>query len=142
MSDAISIRTHAFPWSPTPGTELVTEYDRYDIPLMGHLRQDGVDYIFWCIDGATTDVSLWAYAWVSEDELATLEEAEDFDDAFAQVAAGRPVVVALYEEGSGIVGAFPIDHPSSFDSLVEAARSQIRGIKQTVGVEPVGAGCY
>lgn len=141
MSDAISIRTHAFPWSPTPETELVATYDRYDIPLMGHLRQHGVDYVFWCVEGATADVSLWSYAWVAADELVALEEADDFDVAFAQVAAGKPVVVAIYEEGNGILGSISIDHPSSFDSLVEATQSQIRELKRTVGREPVGAGC-
>ncbi len=126
MSDAISIRTHAFPWAPTPGTELVTVYDRYDIPLMGHLRQDGVDYVYWCVEGATAEVSLWAYAWIATDELAALEEADDFDAEFARSTAGKPVVVAIYEEGKGILGSLSIDHPAAFDSLVEAAGSQVR----------------
>jgi hypothetical protein len=118
---------------------LVTTYDRYDIPLMGHLLQGGSDYVFWCVDGVTADVSVWAYAWVGKEELASLDEADDFDAVFAQVTAGKPVVLALYKEGDGVLGSFSVDHPSAFDSLVEAARSQIRGLTRTVGGERAGS---
>lgn len=135
MGDAIAIRTHSLPWSPTPDTELVTTYDRYDVPLVGHLVQHGVDYLFWCVEGAVSDVSLWAYAWVAPDEVLQLDASEDFDPTFARIVADKAVVLAIYKEGEGILGSLSIDHPRAFDSLVDAARNQIRELNRTVGHE-------
>lgn len=141
MSDAIAIQPHADPWLPSPDSELVTTYDRYNVPLIGHLRQHGDDYVFWCVEGVMAEVGLWAYVLVRPAELAVLEEADDFDAAFAKVTAGQPVVLAIASEGRGITNAMSIDHPHAFDSLVEAARSEIRELNRTFSREPTAASC-
>ena len=128
MSDQIAIQAHSLPWEPAANAKLVEVYDRYDVPLIGRVRQCGVDYLFWCVDGAFADKSVWAYALVSAQDIEKLESAEDFDAAFGEVTANRPAVLAHYHEGEGILLSYPVEHPSSYDSLLEAARAQNQAV--------------
>lgn len=77
MSDLIRLGYGARPWQPSPDAELVAEYQFYDIPLSGILRQGGLEYLFLCLDGAEANVSLWWYTQVTAERRQWLESAPD-----------------------------------------------------------------
>ncbi len=138
MSDNIKIRLGptSRPWDPAPGTQLCEVFDRYDIPLMGHIKQDNVDYLFWCVTGAVEPASIWAYTWVSEQELAELyaTNAHDFDRVFAKLTVGKPTDLVFYSDEGGIQAATQVDDPASFESLLESARAAFRELTSQVAV--------
>lgn len=106
MADFIAVTPGSSPWRPTAEAELVAEYEYYDVPLCGVVRQHGVDYLFQCLFGATEKVSFWMYMLVSDRERRRLEAAESpeaFDRLVWDAEIDRPVVMALALEEVGIV---------------------------------------
>lgn len=97
MSDLIQLRIGERPWLPTPDTESIEIFDRYDMPTSGLARQDDDFFVFDCVEGHVMSVNLWVYAQVGEDEAQALRDAEgdEFAGLFEQAFVGKPVMAAL-----------------------------------------------
>lgn len=83
VSDVIDLLHRQPPWKPTHHTEVVAEYQYYDMPLSGVLRQGDREYLFICLSGADKPLSLWWYVGVTQEQRERLESCtpETFDDA-------------------------------------------------------------
>lgn len=128
MSDLVSIEMRRTPWEPTADTQLAEVYDYYDMPLSGHLRQAGSDFVFWRVDYARPDMSIWAYAAVTPEELSAIEETHDpdgFDAAFARAVAGKPLMAALNLDSVGILFVVPIERPAAYQSVAFAVHDAL-----------------
>lgn len=102
MIDYIRIESRRPPWAPTSDSVLVATYRLDDVPMIGRIQQGGHDYVFWMLDLATGS-SRWGFARVNEEEVERLQSAEDVRRVLGEVTAGKPVVVAAYREGQGIL---------------------------------------
>lgn len=121
MSDQIAIELGLPPWRPADDAELVRTYNFYDVPLIGVIRQGGMDHLFACLEGHVAPVSVWAYTRLDEDEVAELEKTSDLRASIMAMLGNRPVVVALARDGEGILAAELVRHPEGHAHLVEAA---------------------
>lgn len=120
MADQIVIHVGALPWEPSPDAELVEAYSYYDQPTLGLIRQAGLPYVFRCVDLVDDRFSLWAYALITDEEVARLSEAEDLLRALAQVTAGKLFTVALAEEEGGIFEWWFLDELEGFPSILDS----------------------
>lgn len=90
----------ARPWKPAADVELVHELDRYNVPLSGIIKQGGRKYLFACLFGEEDPDNLWAYAPVSDEEIARLTQAagDALLDAVDATLANRSLVVGFADE--------------------------------------------
>jgi hypothetical protein len=134
MSGQVAIEQGRQPWLPSRDAEEVLVLHRYDMPLIGVIRQDGDLYLYRCIEGQTDVSHLWAYSSLGEDELVALSKAspEDLDQAVEAVASHRPVVVALAHDGTGITASALVVTPERYESLIHAAGSVLRDASSEV----------
>lgn len=121
VSDQIVIELGLPPWRPAEDTEVVQTLNFYEVPLIGVIRQGGMDHLFACLEGHVERVSVWAYTRVDEEDLAGFEGSTDPLTAVMEVFGSRPVVVALAREGEGIVATELVRDPKGHQHLVEAA---------------------
>lgn len=106
MSDLIALDVGRHPWKPTPESELVIEYQHYDIPLTGVIRQGGVEYLFACLDGAEDNVSVWWYTHITLDQRGWLESAatvEEFHERLHSINFESWSRLALATQRQGIL---------------------------------------
>jgi hypothetical protein len=75
MSDQIRLEVGHQPWKPSPDSQMVVEYQYYDIPLSGILEQDGQQYMFVCLDGADENLSVWWYTLINAEQRQWMESA-------------------------------------------------------------------
>lgn len=101
MRDLIQIEIGARPWLPSDDAEPVAEFDRYDFPTCGLVRQGGQVFVFDCFEGHVMDGNVWVYARVSSAEAAVLSRSEGpaFDRMLERVFQGRPVMGVLAIDG-------------------------------------------
>jgi hypothetical protein len=134
MSGYVAIEQGRQPWLPSRDAEEVVVLHRYDMPLIGVIRQDGELYLYRCIEGHTEASHLWAYTALREDELEALGEAtpEGFDQAVEAAAASRPVVVAIAHDDTGITASALVATPERYKSLIHAAGSALRDASDEV----------
>lgn len=101
VSDLIQLRIGERPWLPTPKTESVAIFDRYDMPTSGLLKQGPHLYVFDCVEGHAMVGNIWIYAAVSRDEADALTDAEgdDFNRLFDEAFTGRDIMAVLAVEG-------------------------------------------
>jgi hypothetical protein len=111
MADVIHIANGFSPWKPSADAELVKQYQYYEFPLKGIIRQHGVRYYFACIGGVQSEVTVWLYVRVSPAEESALDNStrETFGVA---VHPSGPAVVALALEGTGIIASQLVDDVS------------------------------
>lgn len=129
MGDQISIEVGRMPWQPADDAVLAETLHYYDAPLIGVIEQCGMKHVFWCLEGHVDPTSLWAYTRVDEAELAPLRGSSDFDAALAQLTADRPIVIALFREGDGIVWTEYVEQPRQFKDVLEAAVATAQSIE-------------
>ena len=134
MSRQVAIEQGRHPWLPSRHAEEVLVLHRYDMPLIGVIRQDDDLYLYRCIEGHTDSSHLWAYSALREDELEALSEAspEGLDQAVETAAAGRPVVLALAHDDTGITASALVATPERYESLIHAAGSALRDASSEV----------
>ena len=53
--------------------ELGATYHFYDVPLVGHVRQVGADYLFHNLFGHNSENGIWAYVLLGEAEVEELD---------------------------------------------------------------------
>jgi hypothetical protein len=145
MADVLHVVKGSPPWLPSPETELVAEYNYYDVPLSGVVRQHGVDFFFQCLDDTADAVSFWMYVHATEVERERLESAsspDEFDGFVGQIDIDRPVVLALAIERLGILSwrVLPAHDDeavkrelgelvSELDSLARQARAELETVR-------------
>lgn len=97
MSDLLRLEASAAPWRPRADAHLISELHRHDIPLVGLIEQHGVTYLFACLVGEAEPNNVWAYALVTEQELARLHRADerDFDAVVGDLLSNRMLQVAV-----------------------------------------------
>lgn len=120
MGDQIAIEFGLPPWSPARDAELIKTYNFYDVPLIGILRQGGMDHLFLCLEGEVEPVSLWVYTRLEVRDIEQIESAPDIRMATLTFLMSRPVLVAIAKEDEGIVAAEYIQHPERHEDLFQA----------------------
>ncbi|MFJ4421859.1 hypothetical protein [Streptomyces bobili] len=107
MTEPLTPDLGALPWKPKRGTSLVRELNHWDIPTSGIIRHRWTrqHYFFQCLDGATTQYSVWAYMALSRAEARELMSLEG--DALRQrqdrLMLSRTLAVVVAEEDAGII---------------------------------------
>jgi len=131
MSDHIHIEKGRDPWLPSDSSESLGIFHQFTIPLVGLIRQQGVEYLFWCVVGHSGPENAWAYARIDNSfDLEALREAtnDDFDAALAAVVKDRACSFAIASEEKGILEWVSIDPPASFADVHERGMAEL-GIK-------------
>lgn len=133
MSDLIALEPGRLPWQPSSDAQLGEVFDRYDRPLIGIVAQGGHNFLFACIAGRVDDWNVWAYTMLESDELDLLESSSDFEGALRGVGSGKPFVVAVASEESGLVEVTTVEHsdelPGAALTLLESVgQGPVRGI--------------
>lgn len=109
MTAHISLSLGRHPWQPAPGIRMVTELGHWDMPTEGILKQRFRNryFLFRCIAGATGTFNLWAYVPLEPAEARKLKTlvGPDLASFVDEVMRNRPFMIALAEEGRGIVHA-------------------------------------
>ena len=136
MSDLVRTERGRPPWLPADGSTLIEDLHRYDAPLDGVLRQEGVDFLFRCISGEVDDYSLWAYSIITEPELASLRGTEG-PDALDGVEAdiwqdSRPMTV-VFVAADGIVERVNVDGPLVAERLQSAIAELADAVDRQLG---------
>lgn len=128
MSDLLTVTAGDYPpWQPGGDISFIEAYHVWDIPLFGHIRQGGTDYVFWSVDDSTDlELTAWAYARVDESELDMVKNAPDFDAAFERITAGKPLTVAFYSEDEGIEASIKVTNPAAYKSIFEAILDELK----------------
>jgi hypothetical protein len=135
MADVLQVQHGAAPWRPAQDAEAVTEFEYYDVPLSGVVRQHNVDYLFLCAEGATESVSLWLYLHVTDSErdlLAGAETPEEFDGMVDAMELDRPAVLAVAGEGRGIL-AYRVIPAADEGSVKQALRELAEELERLAG---------
>jgi hypothetical protein len=124
------------PWAPGPDADLVAEYHRHDIPLIGLISQANVPYLFYCLYGQLDAENLWAYVTLTEREVEALEGSESPEQFRERVEAfllQERAWVALARHGR-IVEIAPIyGRQGSVRDLVNAAADAISAALERTG---------
>lgn len=133
MSDRIEIAEGAAPWQPTEDSELVLELHRYDMPLLGVLRQHGTFYLFECLWGAVGPASVWAYQRIEDrdvDRLSTTDELNRSRALVDELLGADEVSVAFATESEGVTVTARVQGAASRQLVfpaMEALHSAARG---------------
>jgi len=97
VSDQINLSIGEAPWQPSHDSEVVLEFNHYDMPTAGVLSQAGCFYLFECLEGVADDFNIWAYTPLYSDEkdrLSTLA-GSSLRQAMEGVWESRPATCAL-----------------------------------------------
>ncbi|MEV4565548.1 hypothetical protein AB0K12_17440 [Nonomuraea sp. NPDC049419] len=91
------LRFGAEPWKPSETSRVIAVYDKHDRPTCGLIEQQEHTFLCDCIEGHAWHVSVWAYAEVTDDQVAELTAAEGaaFAAAVDRALRRRSVVAAL-----------------------------------------------
>lgn len=122
MSDLIQLGIGERPWLPTPRTESIEIFDRYDMPTAGLIKQDGTLFVFDCLEGHVTEGNLWIYACVDAVEATRLRDAqgEEFTKLFDSVFTSRSIMVAVAIDGRLRSGVSVDAHTIAREGLTRA----------------------
>lgn len=122
MSDLIEITIGARPWLPSDDTESVAEFDRYDFPTCGLIRQREDLFVFDCVEGHVMEGNVWMYARVSPEEARRLQAAtgDELVRALDAVFESRPLMGVLAIDGRVRSGS-PVTAQSIAEKGVERA---------------------
>jgi hypothetical protein len=107
VSRLIEITIGARPWLPSEDAEAVTEFDRFNFPTTGLIRQGGALFLFDCVDGHAMEGNVWVYAHVTAAEARDLQSLSGPELISAVEAAfeGRPLMGVLAIDGQVRSGA-------------------------------------
>lgn len=128
MNDLIEITIGTRPWLPSEDAEAVAEFDRYNFPTCGIVRQRGELFVFDCVDGHVMEGNVWVYAHVSEGEAETLMSASGagLHDALDAVFRGRPVMGVLAINGKVRSGTVVSEEHIATKGIGQALLDELR----------------
>ena len=136
VSDRLELQLDARPWQPTDGTRLVTELDYYDMPTAGVLEQGGSQFLFMCVDGNGTRITVWVYARMEAAEaeaLGAMQGAEAIDAEMRRIFHGRLVVAALAMDNQvRLAAAMQLQGSVLRDAALEAVTRQAESDQQAI----------
>src|SRR5262245_43665134 len=97
MPELVHLQFGAKPWEPSETSRVIAVYDKHDRPTGGLIEQQGHTFLFDCIEGHAWDINVWAYAEVTEDQIAELTAAQgaEFAATVDRTLKGVPLVAAL-----------------------------------------------
>lgn len=97
---------------------------RYDMPLIGVVRQANDLHLFHCIEGQVDSTQVWTYTRITPQELETLRVAEpgNLDTVLDGLVVGRPTVVALADNERGLTVSALLGNTARYPSSAHAAR--------------------
>jgi hypothetical protein len=145
MSDLIHAERGLPPWQPSPDAEVVAVYHRYNVPLIGLLRQQGVLHLFWCLLGAEEEHQLWVYAPITETEEAHLAKSseEELEALIGSLFESRDVRIAFAEESAGVafvteMSGVPAEQLTTaalerLDQVLSETQEHVHTIQESVG---------
>ncbi|GAA4637774.1 hypothetical protein GCM10023196_092940 [Actinoallomurus vinaceus] len=128
MNDLIEITIGTPPWLPSEDAEAVVEFDRYNFPTCGIVRQRGKFFVFDCVDGHVMEGNVWVYAHVSADEAEMLMSASGAEllDALDAVFRGRPVMGVLAIDGKVRSGTVVSEEDVATKGIGQALLDELR----------------
>lgn len=132
LGDFIRLRHGSPPWegSGRPSDHIET-YHFHDIPLIGLIRRDGVNYLFKCLAGEIEPLHLWSYTLIEPWEIERLERAatvDEFDEVVAEVTS-RAGVAAVALDRFGIVGSVHVEDWSTSSDHFERLFEQVSALE-------------
>lgn len=88
------------PWQPSDAARDLDIWWMYEIPLVGTFVIDGRTVLFTSVGDPDQGTSVWAYTYLSDDDLGSLrdktfEDVDTLDDYVGALFAGRRAVFAL-----------------------------------------------
>ncbi|MCO6007338.1 hypothetical protein NE236_20365 [Actinoallomurus purpureus] len=128
MNDLIKITIGRRPWLPSEDAEAVAEFDRYNFPTCGIIRQRGELFVFDCVDRHVMEGNVWVYAHVSEDEAEMLMSASGAEllDALDVAFRGRPVMGVLAIDGKVRSGTVVSEEDIATKGIGQALLDELR----------------
>ena len=123
MSGPIMLRIGCRPWAPAKDSSDLEILVGYDVPLAGLAEWGGATHLYLCLSGEMQDLSLWAYARATADDLAALEDAE-----FNTTQDAREWVLARLDR-------YPAATAIALDDQIVAWREVERGEHFTVSAK-------
>lgn len=136
MSDLIELQRGRDPWNPSDDAELVEVLNRYDIPLLGIVRQRNALHVFESIGGPYASLSFWIYRHVTEDEADRLRSLDSagLREPHALHYGSRQIMLAIAVADEGIVVFQPVDEVGMVGrasrALIERYDEYVRHIKE------------
>ena len=122
----------AMPWNPKRGLKVVREFNRWDVPVAGLLRSRRWQYhLFRCMDGASGQYSVWAYAPLTRAEARALMTLSGVALRERQIKhlLDRELSIAVAEENDGVVHRVPrarLEHNEPEPQLAPEVRQQVQ----------------
>lgn len=135
MSDLIEVELGAPPWTPSPSAVIVEVFNEYDRPLLGVVNQGGTNFIFRCLAGEVETFNVWMFTVVHDEEIARLNATatdEQFEQALAEAAQGRSVVLATAQNDRVIATVAGPDFADATDLLNELFNRQSDVMRELV----------
>jgi hypothetical protein len=128
VNDLIEITIGARPWLPSDDAEAVAEFDRYNFPTCGMVRQRGKLFVFDCIDGHVWEGNVWVYAHVSQDEADALTSSTGarLEEALASAFRGRAVMGVLAIDGRVRSGTVVAEDDIAAKGIGQALLDELR----------------
>lgn len=107
MTEPMKPELGALPWKPTRTLRMVRELNRWDVPTAGILkhRWRRLYYLFRCLDGASAQYSVWAYARLDRSDVRELGRlmGEELRQRQIEILFRGKVSIAVAEEKSGVI---------------------------------------
>jgi regulator of extracellular matrix RemA (YlzA/DUF370 family) len=132
MSDLMQITFGSRPWLPGPGVKPVAVFHKYDVPLIGIVKQHNVPHLFRCLIGEIEPVSFWGYSTLTEAEAKQLTKASgaEFERLIDAAFVDRTVMVALADEETGVLMAVQVEAKAAISDLVRDANESLKRLVQ------------
>jgi hypothetical protein len=138
----IHVQVGAAPWLPAADAEAVAEYEYaeyeyYEMPLSGVVRQAGVEYFFTCMAGQEENFNFWVYWPITAADREAVESAKSPKDFRSRLlhALGGHAVVAVASDDYGILGWRDFDGGDT-QSMAEAGSDLIRWMDRVAEIAP------
>jgi hypothetical protein len=107
MTAHITLSLGRDPWQPSSNVRMIEELGHWDMPTEGILKQRFRNryFLFRCLAGASGKYNLWAYVPLTRAEVRKLKVllGQDLNSYATELMAARTFMMALAEEGRGIV---------------------------------------
>ncbi|WP_030176376.1 hypothetical protein [Spirillospora albida] len=97
MTELIEVTIGARPWLPSEDAVAIAEFDRFNFPTTGLIRQGSRLYLFDCVDGHAMEGNVWVYVQVSDQGAETLRRltGRELIDGVDRAFQGRPLMGVL-----------------------------------------------
>lgn len=104
MTDQVQVLHGAYPWLPTPGSQLTLTLDYWNRPTLGLIRQLGCDFLFSVYGNSDGDVDLWLIVPLTQVERDVVIAAEGLalDSVVHDLLRGGAFTLLITDEDSRV----------------------------------------